>query len=567
MKGDRVALARWLADAGAGVSARRALGDMRGAPANRLRIAADRATLRPGFFALVALPDGRGLALPLVPALGRTRATDPAFREACGLALGCARELLDAPSLPALRFELEEELAIFGPSIGLGAALAFLAHFMPSRAPDRAILATGRLLEGGRVATVGHVRAKAEIAAAERGARLVLLPPEGEAVPQDDGVIVGTLREAATLAFGPAPWRAGAGFWTIDDLLRRARSASDPLAGVALLEGVTLDALALADRVRVLFDLGTLHRNAGNSRRAWELHERARASLDEVRVVVGSDVAERCELEHAASALDELWLDRALAWLRRRLAEPFLRARNELRCRGMLAQGLAIAGAFDEALAVRGGNLALHERSAGLAKSLPMTLCQLAMDAAFAGRDEVFDAHAARLVAVTPPGEDHQARFNSAAIVRGLVALGRGAEALAWAEDRRPFHGARIAATLAQAALGPDPIAALPELTTARALVRALREAGELERAHRLAERALAARESLPVLFRWTASLVRLEQAITFRSAGRDKEARASLEIATREMLGSHPRATAHFGLTDAPLGPALSERVSRVWF
>lgn len=573
MSDHRVALARWLVDAGAGVSARRVLGDLRGAPANRLRLAADRASLRPGVFALVALPDGRGLALPLIPTLGRPRAEDAAFREACAAAHACARELLDAPGLPASRFELEEELAVFGPSIGLAAALSFLAHFMPSRAPDRAILATGRLLPDGRIAEVGHVETKAEIAAAERGRRVCLFPGGAEraraagVAGATDPMTVTTLREAAAHVFGPGPWRVDPGFSAIDDLLRRARTAPDPLAGIALLEAVAPEQLALADRVRVLFDLGTLHRNAGDSRRALELHERARGSLDEVRLVVGSDIAERCELEYAASALDELEIDATLPWLRKRLGEPFLRARNELRCRGMLAQGLSISGAFGEALAVREGNLALHERSAALAKSLPATLCHLALDAAFAGKADVFDAHAARLLAATPPGDDAQSRWSAGAILRGLVALGRGPEALAWVEDRIGMHDVRIPATFEETALGEGPIASQPELTSARALVRALRRAGALDRAHRLAGRALAAREGLTSLFRWTAALVRLEQALTFLAGGREDEAREALELARGEMTEAHPRATSYFGLLDVPLGQALEERIARIWF
>lgn len=626
MSDARIALARWLVDAGAGVSARTVLGDLRGAPANRLRLAADRASLRPGVLALVALPDGRGLALPLVTSLGRPRAADPTFREACAAAHALASELLDAPSLPSLRFELEEELGLFGSSIGLGAALAYLAHFMPSRAPRRAVLATGRLLDGGRVAAVGHLPAKLAIAEAERGARMCLFPgeaaglysneygepggevgpvlPGGEtgrmysgrlgetgpgrpdAAPDSGGVAytvgdpaqggggaamervaVTTLAAAAERVLGPGPWRVDPGFSAVDDLLRRARTARDPVEGAGLLEAVALDQIALADQVRVMFDLGTLRRNAGESRGARELHERARGLLDPVRSVVGADIAERYELEYAATALDELDLGAALDWLRRRLTQPFLRSRNELRCRGMLAQGLSIAGSFEEALAVRSGNLALHERSAALSRSLPMTLCHLTLDAAFAGEEALFDAHAARLLDVTSPGDDRQARFNAASILRGLVALGRGAEALSWAEDRMRMRGVRIPATFAEVALGREAVTAQPELTAVRSLVRALRRTGELARAHRLAGRAPAAREGKANLFRWTASLVRLEQALTFLAAGQAEEAREACERAARELMESHPAATRHFGLLDAAPGEELERRIGRIWF
>src|SRR4051812_17921490 len=100
MSDPRLGIAGWLLDHGAGASARNVLGALRGAPANRLRLRAEGATLEPGIYALVALPEGRGAAVPLRPSPGRSCSLDPAFRLACDRALDQARAFLRAPGLP-----------------------------------------------------------------------------------------------------------------------------------------------------------------------------------------------------------------------------------------------------------------------------------------------------------------------------------------------------------------------------------------------------------------------------------------------------------------------------------
>lgn len=122
MSDERLSIAEWLLSSGAGASARRVLGELRGAPANRLRLRARDAALAPGVYALVTLPDGVGAVVPLRPSPGRSRAGDTAFRGACDRALDEARAFLRAPGLPSLRFAFEQWFAVFGPSIGLPAA-------------------------------------------------------------------------------------------------------------------------------------------------------------------------------------------------------------------------------------------------------------------------------------------------------------------------------------------------------------------------------------------------------------------------------------------------------------
>ncbi|HEU4407051.1 MAG TPA: hypothetical protein VFS43_17415 [Polyangiaceae bacterium] len=562
----RLALARWLLDAGAGRSACNVLGGARGAAANRVRLSAARAELRPGVYALVALPDGGGAALPLRPSPGRSRAVDADFREACALAHECARRLLGPGPLPALRFEFEEELAVFGPSIGLPAALAFLAHFAPARAPRSAVLATGRLLDGGRVAPVGRLATKGALAAAERGAGLIVVPGGDDGAPEG-AIRALDLEGAARAVFGPAPLAIDVALAPLEVVLHRARTAPDAAEGVAMLEALEPDALPAADRARLLFDLGTLRRNLGHSHEAARLHERARALLDAERAVIGGEAAERFELECWATAIDQFRLGEATRALEARLGAPFLKLRNELRCRGMLAQALSMAGRHREALAVRRGNLPLHERSEALRKVLPATLCHLALDAARSGEADAFERLVLDLEAATRPGDEAQRRFNAAALVRGLVALGRHELALGWARDERRAFGQRAPVSLARAASGAAPTAEQPEASALRALARALRRTGRPADAARLGEAALAAAEGLDDLYGWVARLSGLEAALALAELGDEAGAASTLRRVRAALPALHPAATRHHApLLDAS-GARLEVELDRVWY
>lgn len=562
----RLALSRWLLDAGAGRSACNVLGPTRGASANRIRLAAPRAELRPGVYALVALPDGVGAALPLRPSPGRSRAPDAAFRDACTLAHECARRLLGPGFLPTLRFEFEEELAVFGPSIGLPAALAFLAHFAPSRAPDHAILATGRLLDDGRVAPVGHLATKAAIALSERGGGMIVVPGGDDGAPEG-AVGVPDLESAARAVFGSASLAIDVALAPLETLLHRARTAPDAAEGVAMLEAIEPDTLPAADRARLLFDLGTLHRNLGRSHEAARLHERASALLDAERAVIGGEAAERFELECWATAIDQFRLSEAIAALEARFSAPFLKLRNELRCRGMLAQALSMSGRHREALVVRRGNLPLHARSEALRKVLPATLCHLALDAARSGEADTFERTLHELEAATRPGDEAQRRFNAATLVRGLVALGRHELALAWSRDEQLAFGQRVPVSLARAASGVAPTAEQPEAAALRAVARALRRTGRSDEAARLGRGALAAAEGLGDLYGWEAHLIGLETALALADLGDEAGAAQTLRQVRNVLPTMHPAATRHHAALLDASGARLEVELDRVWY
>lgn len=549
-------VAEWLLASGAGASVRSVLGNLRGAAANRLRAASEGVTLQPGIYGLVALPEG-GAALPLRPSLGVPRASDPAFREACRNALDCARSILGAPSLPSLRFEFEEWFAISGPSIGLPAVLAFIAHFAPHLRLESAILATGELGASNGILPVGGLVEKLAIASAELGRKDVIVPGED----------VTTLASVLSRVFGERPLEADPALLRVDDVIHRARATHGWSQAAAVLEAVVTEGLPPADLARVWLERGTMLRHAGRTDEAMALHERARELLAHERLVVGAEAAERYELECWLSAMDAFELETVRPTLEDRLREPFLSLRNELRCRGMLAQVLGMSGSFSEAVLVRTANLPLHDRSEDLRAGRAGTLCPLALDAARAGDLAGFDGFATEAVRATHASDAQQARYSAAAVVRGLVALGRGREALAWAQNQSTFAGVRPFESLSTLWGSAESISTHPEVSTARALCRALRREGEPARAFALAQRVVAPPGDGVDLVAWLALLARLEGALAQFDL-HDDAWRDVLSSTRSFMTARHPAATRfHHDLIGAETPDLLEAAIDRVWY
>ena len=555
-------IASWLLECGAGASARNVLSALRGAPANRLRLRAMDASLSPGIYALVALPGGPGVVVPLRPTPGRSRASDPAFRRACDRALDEARAFLRAPLLPSQRFAFEEWLSVFGPSIGLPAALAFVACFASSRALPCAVLATGEILDDGRVGRVGHMVEKQAIAASEREVGRILIPlgePSGRGADR-----VATVAEALAIVFGDGPIAPDAGHLHVDAWLGRVHADRDPERAIDLLSALPMEALAPADRARVLLELGTQLRHAGRSGEAARVHGEARLQIAAERDVIGAEAAERYELECWATTLDDFRVDEVVDALRDRLSRPFLKLRNELRCRGLLAQATAMAGRFAEAVAIREANLPLHDKSDALRKIAPATHAHLALDAARAGDSATFERHVLAMRDATRHGDDAQERFNAAAVVRGLVALGRPREALAFARDERRYADVRPPPSIVRLARGSAPIDGHPEVSVARALCRALRRESDPRAAVLLADRVT---KHAAGLAGFCAALVDLEASLALDDAG-DGDASRARRIAARAALsGAHEGASRHHAALLVSEGRALEAAISVAYY
>jgi hypothetical protein len=550
----RLTLAEWLIDSGSGRSAIHVLGDLRGQRANELRRLAAGAELRSRtVYALVALGDGSlGCAVPLAPAPGASRSRDPALMEACDTALDLARRTLGAPNLPSLRFELEEWLAMFGSSLGLPALLAFLGYYAPSRMPSPAILATGRLLGDGSIVPVGGMEAKLAVARAETGDKVVLMPEDTPSAT-----------EAIARIFGADPLAPERHVLTLDETIERARAEPDRNDAIAALEALPLDRFPPTDRVRIVLELGTLARHAGDSRRASELHARARALLDAERRFLGGDAAERYELECRLSAMDEFRIDESIEVLTRRVEEPFLNAHNEVRCRGMLAQALGMAGRYRDAVAARHPNVVLQGGSESLRAVLPGTYCYLALDSARAGDARGFESFAERVCTTTRPGDENQWRFDAAAIIRGLVALGRHGEAIAWAQDRCRLFGHRIPAYIARAVSGST--TGHPETSILRALARAYRRIGDAAGAVAIGRRVPRV-DAGSNLIAWLAALVHLEAALAAEELG-DRSASGRIADLAADLPRLHADASRFHADLIVARGSDLERAIDRVWY
>lgn len=565
MNDSRLALAEWLVEAGAGASARTALGDARGGRANRLRLRSRGVRLAPGFYALVA-SEGGGLVLPLTVHPGRSTAPDPRLRDACDLASEVARRTLDVPELPSLHVPFEQWLAASGPSIGLPALLAFLAHFAPHRRPAVPVLATGRIDLDGRVQPVGHMPEKLAAAAAEVGERLVLIPgaAEAEGARADLGpVAVRDVPTATARVFGPAPLAADPALCRLDRVIERSRQLPDPAEALERLRAFEGAALPPADRVRLQWEIGTRLRHLGRGAEAERHHATARAMLADTRGTLGAEAAERYELEHLSTMLSRHAVDQVVAALRERLEAPFLTAANELRARGLLAFALGVAGRNAEAVAARRENLPLHDASAALDATRAFTLCYLTLDSALAGDGAGFESFGRDLVAATAPGDARQWRYDAMVLVRGAVALGRRDEALAWAEGEGPLLGAPTPPDLLRLRREDGPVRAHPEVSTLRGLVRALRLRGDPVGARALASRAVPGEG----LLGWVSALAGLEAALACLDAGEEALAARLVEASRAELRRCDPTACAfHRGILEA--GPdALGEALGRVWY
>ncbi|MBL8607515.1 MAG: hypothetical protein JNL38_09355 [Myxococcales bacterium] len=553
-----LAAARALLDAGAGASACRVLGALRGREANDLREASASASLSPGVYAMVE-HEGAGLVLPVRARVGPSPWAPPDVREASAAAMAAVRAWLREPSLPELGVELPPAFGVRGISMGLPAALAFVAHLCPGAAPEVAVLATGRIDASGAVLPVAHVREKLAGAAEEAGRRVVVVPLGADA---PGAIAVADLGAAVDACLGPGRALDPAAI-SLDGAIARARLEADPRAAAAILEAIPRVRLAAADRARVLLELGTRLRHAGETARATELHEAARAELAASRQVVGLEAAERYELEVILTGLDRYELEGAAAALSARLAEPFFALRSELRCRGALAQALSMLGRPREALALREENQPLHERSDELARVLPGTLCQLALDAARAGEAAALERYAAALLRATPPGDARQWAFSASAVVRALVLAGRDAEAVAWARGERMLHGVLASAALVRLATSGAPIAGHPETSTARALVRAHGRLGDAEAASRLAARVVQSEGARGDHAAWLARLAALEAALWAPPAERAR----AIDAARAALRPAHEPASAHHAdlFTAAP--GDLAAAIDRVFY
>lgn len=482
-----------------------------GVAINRLRARAEQAGRHqpacPRLYAL-GVAGSVGLAFPVRAERGPPRSLGEAQ------ALASAQALFAPARLPALTAVLPDALQLEGASAGLAVALAFVARYS-GRAPSLPVFATAALDGDGRLQPVSQLTAKLTAAAAELQGEpgLVLLHPQDAARASAELPVRGveTLSEAVA-ALWPGPLPLDPTVLSFEALLAEAHASSTPTVALALLRGFDPAGLPEADRARYGVELGLALRHVGETAAASALHRQALQQLDAVGEVLGPVVRERIELEAWATMVDQFLVAELEPLLRERLARPFAQAHGRVRCRGLLAQVLSMAGDYGEAIALRRENLDEQQRSEEMRAELPRTLCHLLRDLARANDAAGFEGTAERLLALARlRGEGQQSRYDAWALIGGLVRLGRSVEALAWTRGQARLWQA--AAPRAWAALleGEAPIVEHPEVSTARALVRALRRAGDAVGAERLARRVAT---TGPGLVAWLAQLAQVEAAL-----------------------------------------------------
>lgn len=546
-----VRVASVLSDAGLARTARRFLRHHRtrqGYRLNALRREVQSRALSPGIqpgLAALTLDSDLGLVVPLT-ACREARAPrdcfDAAAREALGDAWSAAKELVEGSTATEILLQVmvPEVLRLEGRSLGLAAALAFVARLL-GKSFDQPILATGGVTPAGVVVPIDGAAEKLEAAKVElEGTRGLVLAHPADAVLAPPGLDVTPVRsvvEAVTKAICPRPWRVEPSLLTFQRLLEDANRESNHERAIRLLESAREQSMYPADRARLLVEKGIRQRHLGRTAEAHRCHAEALSLFEAAEPVLGRAVLETFEMELLATEMDHFRYRLLEERLRERLDQSFAILHNEVRCRGMLAQILSSTNRPAEALELRRANLEFQERSEAMAEEIPRTLCAAVWAAALAGDGKAFDDLSTRLFESTLPGDNVQVVFNEASIVRGLVVLGRCRRALDWAAGKQHLVGHEASDSLRSMLGGEKPVVDYPQVSTARALIRALRREGSPRRAETLAKRVHSNGDTL---ITWLAELAVVEGALAVFDRGERDAAEVRLSASAGVLETSH---------------------------
>ncbi|MET0341536.1 MAG: S16 family serine protease [Polyangiales bacterium] len=556
--------ARWLLANGAPASAAEVLRGLRGGDVGKVQRECQRMVAQPGIFALlVATVSYGGVAKKIgvaarVPArIGRWHPIDPAMREGYEVVMSLASHHLGT-DLPYLKFEFSSMVdAAGGPSFSLPALLSVIAHYVPSRSPHKPVFATGQVGPSGAILPVGGMNEKIEAAQREKCPCLILVPP-GTNI--EGTTCVETVEQAIRLVFGAAPLTPDQAVLGLNRLIDDVRKMRDWEAALDRLQ-IPEAKLQPADLARLKFEQGAILLHLGRTEDASRLHAQAAQLLGEpARLAIGRERAEHYDLFPILAAMDRFEIDDAIAALEALVRQPFQSYANKLRYQGALAQAYGMRGDYADAVRMRTRNLALHPETDELAAMEAGTRCCLAVDSARAGFARDFDEHAQRLGALSPQSDAHQATFNASATIRGLVALGEHARAVAFASGAEAF-GWYAPENVQALVHGTAPISTHPDVSTARALCRAYRRLGEPDRAIAIADRACTSDDTAGGLVRWVVELLALEGTL----ARAEPEALQS-EIRAR-MQRWHPAASAFHASLMTATASDLEIALSGVWY
>jgi tetratricopeptide (TPR) repeat protein len=522
---------------------------------NNLRTLARQRSAYPGITAgihALGTFDSIGLVIPLCAEQGSGRPNgleDDAWK-AHEIALNATYEHISGGKgrLPRLHLVLPDMLCICGKSIGLAAGLAFAAK-LSGRDFDKPVIATGEVSKKGKILPVSGMKAKLIAAKVELSGTkgIVLVPPGGQDMAPEGLEVqpVSSFAEALQIVFDESKLPADEKLISFEQLITRNRDEIDHRKAIGLLESYSLDGLETADQARLLLELGIRLRHTGQTDRAAKLHSKARALFPDVRDAYGRQMLEDMEIETFATMMGQFLFDDLEPMLRQRLKGNFANPHNRVRCQGMLAQLLSTVGRHDEVIPLRENNLALQEKNDAMRREIPRTLCSLTYEAARAGREDVFNHYAKRLLDETTPGDTEQQRYNDFAIVRGMVLLGRHDELISWLDGRSKLFGHSPGHALLDLFSGDKSISDYPEVSTARALVRLLGKTGQPDAALALADRVQT--DQKEPLLRWLALLANVERSLVFLDVDRKPGAIQAMTYIKRQLAFANVEATAFY--------------------
>lgn len=482
--------------------------------------------------------------------------------------------LISSHHLPELGLFLPEGISLSGASSALPACLAYVEKWSGKRV-QVPVLATGEMDAAGNILAVQDLPAKIDAALAELAdcPGLVLFPAaqvaETAQWPADRLKPVRTLEEAVRAVWSEYPLGADRSLLSLEATLQEAQNVQDPRQALSILDSHPEKGLAEADLARLLFAKGCQYRHLGLSEEAAQLHERARKLLEGSEGAIGRQAVETFEMEAFATEMDLFAFESLEPALRARLREPFLADHNKVRCQGMLAQLLSTVGRHEEAVRLRQSNLAIQKASEAMRREIPRTLACLAYESARGGMADRFEKTVADLFEGTAPGDSVQVRYNLCAVARGLTILGRHRDLLDWGHGRSRLWERIADPELVRLVTGEvvrfQPTH--PEVSTLRAVVRALRRAGEYDRAIELASGLELGDRGRADLVYWLAALVAVEWALALSDSGRTGEAQRVIALATERLKSYHPQAAGFYSalLSELEKGVLDGESVKKI--
>jgi hypothetical protein len=531
-----------------------------------------------GIYALVVHGD-LGLVVPVLaePGCDSLPIFDEVARQAHEHAEAAVGRLLpDRPRPPRLRLDVPSGLTVEGASLGLAGALAFAARLSALEATVP-VLASGQVRQSGQVLPVSGIEPKLVAARRELagGAGLVLVA-QGQTLAKElvDGLNVrevSTVTEAITAVFGSVALQVTGDLLSVEALLDESAREPDHRRAIERLRSRHPEDVAEPERVRLLAELGKRLRHLGADDESARVFAQVSAALPRVRAHLGPNVIEQIEMEAFATQLDIFRLAEFSAVLEQRLGQPFHVTHNRVRCQGMLAQVLSMQGLHEQALALRQDNLRLQKESEAMREEMPRTACHAMHEAALAVNCEAFERFAAWRFALPSNGDQQQARFDAASVLRGLVAFSKHALALPWATGALPLWQRRAARSTVALVKESRAVSTYPEVTTMRLLGRALRRCGQPQDALALLQR--VDRKAKEPLMRWVCGLVDIEVGLAILQLGDETQAQGRLQRAADFLRTAHaPASSFHQKLllaaTADHLDPAKIEaELDRVYY